>query len=63
MKKVKCINCNKIIEVVDEEIIATVCGDCIKLNLEKKLKNITYKDIDKLTSKDGRQVNEFGEII
>jgi len=64
--RVPCIVCKKLVEVKGKKNIATACDECNKGNLDKILKNLNYKEVEKLipkTNKDGKSVNEYGEVL
>lgn len=66
MKKVPCIICKKIVKTDRVEVIATVCEDCNKGNLDKELKKLDYKTLKSMMpiiTSDGKAVNEYGEVI
>lgn len=64
--RVPCIICKKLVETNKEHVIAAVCTKCNKGNLDKILKNLDYKKIKAMipkVTKNGKTVNEYGEVI
>lgn len=66
MKKVPCIICRKLVDTDIAEVMATVCEECNKGNIDKVLKNLDYKTLKSMmpiVTSDGKMVNEYGEVI
>ena len=64
--RVPCVVCKRLVETDNENVIATVCDRCNKGNLDAKLKNLNYKTVKNMipkVNKNGKTVNEYGEVI
>lgn len=69
-KKVPCLICDKLKEVDNEKVIATVCDDCCDIpKINKFLNKLDYKQLKSILEKAERpehlcvEVNEYGEIL